>query len=994
MVDTARQSEFSPNDIALLESILQTETDGNKVEISTYPLFYHSAVEKFEKLLLAKVKSVVEFNMPGKSYVQVSSIGMIRQDKLSAEAKLGIVTVGDFDMSQPLRHMSINETTGEVIPAQVIMPFNFHIDGKKLSIKEFIKDGKIDLEKIPKELLQLVAARIPNQGHNSMMAIEIVGFTPDWLGDAMIVPSAITGQMGSDFDVDKLFTYQRPYSYNESEGKFETYRDTRTKMGDSPEEYEEIESIAIQRLTDLGYSTEKDGSFSRHDIQRHMRIVAQQRYGDNIPTHTPVRDEQNLEELQQEYFNIHWGILMHPGMYTKVLQALDKGDLGFDTGAANDLFKRKSEGPSLFFSPITQLKQFQSGKDAKDLVGMTSLSSTFDSTIQNKALKLGHYIKYEDGSVEEVEDSIRLDGITLDNISGESLAEGFESTYNEDGTPNFNSWYSKHDNITIDQSGAVDNAKDRRLDNLNITMATYPAFDAMNKLHGTTKNGNRSVSKLFQCAMSAQEILWEYTSEFRKASDSLNDEESGTYGGGAELRVSVVKSLNDKYIKLYEEASGQEFNSGLLDGIELNFKNLKAAFDHFQKSDIINPRYYLIQLKVLRTFDYLAQIGERLRTLQKTLNQDTNGAGPNLVYVLQQLENFNSIYSQSGSKIFLNEDSIVSGQTETMFNMVVPVARDLLNSVFPVQAIQSVVQSVAAYTGKSMSDMSLNNQKEIVRHMRYYSVSTSPAIAMDTTVERARLLYGTDTVDSLAKRVEKAKLLYPDDIFLKRLDTTINTLGKGPDFVSTLIQPSGRMSDNMVIQQFAELVQSKDNFLRELGEDLINYAMILTPQSNSTSLIRKVPTGIVLGTDVAANLRNSDVILRAMGSMPAGFIDQLHQHMPNLALKIDKKTINQGGYLYKIEGRDYPEILSLNPDNAKPLLTHTVQGKLHYAPYLRYFSKEEGRTILYKFIESGSKVTYQRISTAGKGNTVEFKDRKSTRLNSSHTDISRMPSSA
>jgi len=111
-------------------------------------------------------------------------------------------------MSKPLRHMSIDPVTGEVIPAQVIMPFNFSIDGKKVNIEDYVVDGKLDLERVPRELLQLVAARIPNQGHNSMMAVEIVGFTPNWLGDAMIVPSAITGQMGSDFDVDKLFTYQ------------------------------------------------------------------------------------------------------------------------------------------------------------------------------------------------------------------------------------------------------------------------------------------------------------------------------------------------------------------------------------------------------------------------------------------------------------------------------------------------------------------------------------------------------------------------------------------------------------------------------------------------------------------------------------------------------------------------------------------------------------------------------------------------------------------
>lgn len=975
LIEAARESEFSPNDIALLEDTLKITTDGNEVEVSTYPLFFHSAVERFEKLILAKVKSVTEFKMPGKSYVQVSSIGIIRQDNLSDKAKLGVITIGDFDMSKPLRHMQIDEVTGEVIPAQVIMPFNFMIDGKKVDIREYVIDGKLDLERIPRELLQLVGARIPNQGHNSMMAIEIVGFTPDWMGDAMIVPSAITGQMGSDFDVDKLFTYQRPYMYNSATGKFETYQETGTNIGSSPEEFDELENLANQRMEALGYKKNDDGSFPRREVRRTVEALAKERYGDEVPTHPIERGEKTLEELQQDYFNIHWGVLTHPEMYTKVMKALDKGDLGFEKGAANNLFERKSEGPNMFFSPISQLKTFQSGKDAKDLVGMTSLSSTFDSNLQNRGLRLGTYIKdTKSGEVSEIEDSVLLDGINLTTISGESLSQGYESKVNPDGTPDFSTWYSKHDNITIDQSGAVDNAKDRRLDNLNITMATYPAFDAMNKLHGETKEGNRSVSKLFQCALSNQDILVEYTREYRKSNDSLSEEEE--YSG--DLRSTIVKSLKEKYKKLYKELTGKDATWDDTDAVNLDMKTLRKAFKESQGEEAFTPEYYLTQLKVLSTFDYLSSIGERLRELQKTLNQDTNGAGPNLLYVLQQLSNFDNLYKQNSTKLFLNEDSLISGQMKELFEMTVPVAKDLLSSVFPVEAIKNVVGTIASYQGKSMGQLSLKTQKDIVRQMRSFTVSSSPAIAIDTTTERARLLYGTETVDSLAKRVERAKMLNPDNTFLKRLDTKINTVGRGPDFVSTILQRSGRMTDNAVIQDFARLLQSNDQFLRELGEDLVNYALTLTPQASSTSIVSKIPAGVILGTDIASQLRFEDTVLKAMGTMPKGYIDQLHQHSPSLATKVSKEVIKKGLSQYAIEGREYPEVFALEVKHLKAIEKIQLRTfkptpiEEKFAPYLRFYSKEESRTILYKLVSEGNFLTYQRIDTLGKKGVVEY----------------------
>jgi hypothetical protein len=57
------------------------------------------------------------------------------------------------------------------------------------------------------ELLHGIGFRIPTQEMNSLEAFVIKGFLPEYMGDSIVVPEAITAKAGSDFDVDKLNTY-------------------------------------------------------------------------------------------------------------------------------------------------------------------------------------------------------------------------------------------------------------------------------------------------------------------------------------------------------------------------------------------------------------------------------------------------------------------------------------------------------------------------------------------------------------------------------------------------------------------------------------------------------------------------------------------------------------------------------------------------------------------------------------------------------------------
>jgi len=89
-----------------------------------------------------------------------------------------------------------------VKPSQVLMPWKF-----KAKMSKYIKNGKLDMSKIDPKILIGFGMRIPNQGPNSQVAFEIVGFLPKEAGDQIIASKDLVTQMGHDFDFDTMYTY-------------------------------------------------------------------------------------------------------------------------------------------------------------------------------------------------------------------------------------------------------------------------------------------------------------------------------------------------------------------------------------------------------------------------------------------------------------------------------------------------------------------------------------------------------------------------------------------------------------------------------------------------------------------------------------------------------------------------------------------------------------------------------------------------------------------
>lgn len=196
------------------------------------PLWTSTLSSKIESLLVSLIDNRIRtVKSAGNSFILGSNAGFKPQLKEGKIAKdfientKGIVfdkewiERGDFE----LRGQTVIE--GVTQPAEIMIASKFRTEptatnpkGDLIDLKEFVdENGFIDSNKVPSEILKMFGYRIPTQGLNSMAYMKVVGFLPSQYSEMLLAPSEFTTQMGSDFDIDKL--YANSYSTVYKDGK-------------------------------------------------------------------------------------------------------------------------------------------------------------------------------------------------------------------------------------------------------------------------------------------------------------------------------------------------------------------------------------------------------------------------------------------------------------------------------------------------------------------------------------------------------------------------------------------------------------------------------------------------------------------------------------------------------------------------------------------------------------------------------------------------------
>jgi hypothetical protein len=882
-------------------SLSARDADGNLF----IPLQFNTAADNLESLLMSMVKDIAQVKMPGKSFVQASSVGWKFKEGGVDNSK--IVWAEDHHGGS-LRTLSKDEITGEMKPAEVLIPFNFtDHEGRPMNVEDFMieKDGKriLDYSKVPKELTELIGARIPNQGHSSMAAIKVVGFLPKNMGDTVVVPAGFTKQMGADFDVDKLYTYRRPYKYD-------------------PE------------------------------------------------TRTFSQDQEEMAGHQTDYFNVHWSVLTHPEMAERILKPLDKPDLKEE----NEVLKPVKQEGYNYFDHISQLQDFQNGKDAKTLVGLTSLAVTFNAVIQNKNLHFAQDVVHVSPEGKTYTTLERSHILIKDEHTGElrkltNLSGNGKSHYTrEDGgaiPKDGSSIRTKSDNHSTVQSAAVDNAKDRALDNLNVTPDTYPALDALLQLE--TENGWAANLK-YGTRLLTQPIIKEFATEMKKGNDSL----STAYD--ANLKNSVINRLLSKY------EGEHEITQEELDAVQFDPQLLKKA----QEMDPTSKEYAIHQVAALQLFEKLHDLGERKSQIQSYFNQDTQGAGPNILTALDKSDKLTKLEQApiaGANDIFWNEKGGTTEQGYTA-SATTGVAANILTQLLPYDKYYPLFNRLTAISGRQ--SMSIDDQRSVLRATRSFLYNSGQHWWRDAHAERARLFYSQGESLSLARRLEQVKRTWgKDNYFLQRLDPVIGDTTSTPDFLEYQAASVGRIDEENNNRAWTELLMSPEEEKRKLGEDLLRYAFLTGGVQDQNSFVKFAPAAYISNTEFGNMLKDKgerllEPDMNAMQLMP-GFEHQYIQHNPEKAFQITREVF--GNIPAEL---NYPETFFVPDEHREKLLADP--NNYTYRDWVSYRSPSENKWVLYRNNPGDISGAYTRVDILGNTYTDEYNGERSGIIRSIFTE--------
>ena len=178
------------------------------------------SADKIEKLLVAVIqKRLINQKINGESLVQVSGVGFEdankdmrnateediekygtngltfyrkKPDGSTAAMKIKIAIQGSFKNLLFLPEVVKLATDNNITT----------LDALNLLIKN---DEWLDTNDY-RQMITMVAARIPVQGLNSMEFMEVFEFLPEEAGNIVILPAEIVAKSGGDFDIDKMFT--------------------------------------------------------------------------------------------------------------------------------------------------------------------------------------------------------------------------------------------------------------------------------------------------------------------------------------------------------------------------------------------------------------------------------------------------------------------------------------------------------------------------------------------------------------------------------------------------------------------------------------------------------------------------------------------------------------------------------------------------------------------------------------------------------------------
>jgi len=832
--------------------------DMEGIELDKYLTFlpYSPSAIKYEALLNAIVKNrVLKMKFKGNSFVLSTEEGYQKAKVVDEEASKDIQGIIYTDKWTG-KLLPSRVEKGKVLPAQILIPWKFKDNnGNLLDINRFVKDGKIDMTKLPEEILQIFGMRIPNQGLNSQSYVEIVGFLPKTSGDIAVTTRDYLAQMGSDFDVDKLYTYM----YN-------TYLNGK--------KLEKIDFSSKEDILKLEESTLRNLAFEL-DERKSRQLNRQASF-------LEMADDVWNKSLQNKLLDIR--LAVHKNINQEVQKQIHTplSSWKFEEIAKEIQNKKTKDEYFTALSDKYQMTKRFNALAGKSGTGITSNASMFNSAIQDK----GMYLFYN--TPEGIKQRFRV-------RFGNKVSDGDLS-----GNKTLSGKYYKSEIISGLQSVSVDNEKLQVLDKLNLNSQTFRYANLLAQLGFEEEVGY----------FMAQPIIKDYFNLLKSKRSSIKE-------FNPNIENEVYSEILSKYrptnydSNLYDEKYSK--------GKGLSLENLKNSileptgdFNYIQLTALDQMLYLDKPSQTLSTIQ--SAINTDSKGLGKNLFETLSKEEAVKRLQSVNIENIESILGEFDNLGNLIKPTTIQGfstyygllQNNKLWKQLLP---------YNEQGITYMFNKIEQLLGRE--DRSIVSKADFRRDIwnnfksYLYTLNNLGLFGGDLNLERERLFIDSDSNKSLASIVKqvKAQSKYKDHPFLSKVQPDINKNGRPSTIKIDAVRDDA--ANLATYTSFIDLytndtaIEGTNYTTRKLFKDLVEAAYLSGGVQEATQYIKHIPPSYLYSIGFADSLselysnkkfEDSDFMKIPSFELPywmlQNFIEQYIQHNADKVERVGTKDID------------------------------------------------------------------------------------------------------
>lgn len=912
--------------------------------------------------------SAVQFPLLGKSVqrVGVSDINNIE----------GAIKTSAYNPEKGLIYSSSHD--GKTTFMDIMMPFKFWNNNELLDVKKFVgEDGLLDTSKVPDEFLKIIGMRIPNQGHSSQVMMRIVGFLPAFYGDSVLVPPAITTQMGSDFDIDKLYMYWRNSFLNSnsaiskipssvvsfdknnnilidndklSDWRYENFKDkfdNKKRFYDRLHEIQELDKNATEFLNSVKDAKIEDGegrnnidAFSNNEITfneaKDMTLKDLGLTRDDITI--PSTDSLIKKALQDSYFELFESVLSDKDVIQKAMTPLDRNDL-VDLADENQSFVPKNE----FADPTRQALDYIAQSGAKS--GVSIFSKVVPTLAMMESMDV-HFITEEgvpdffNKFSDHNDKPLRLYKINPQTKSIYTDPEGIKNDR------------TGIENEIILQTGSVDNANKPVLDKNNLNTKTFGVAAVLAPMADSNNNGIslNSITRFLR------------QDSIRKLSNLLFEASSTT----ATYEESVNRSVRDAVEFIVDDYKSQYKGEENIDEYIKSLENISYSPDKLleieQTADKSSLEYIGAQIDFLNMYNELDRRAWLFSDATSMATLDSNGMdinyweNQNLLYRVSKainsgrIANAGKMWSRDGSMTISMNNGIYSTKLSNADDKLTASGRNVevaakaitsigkllgYNNPFLRSAIYSI-EGIKGMNSDSVTSAMAKNRKTIANAYKSFVYANIPMLK-NTSL-------GQLTNGSLANELLELKKdpALSSNLYVQTLQT--DTALKYLQMNSMVVDNSA--ASNMV-RGFYELAISDNPRYRTFAEDMIKYELLMGGIQNSTSSLKYI------APDILEKLGFHKDVLATMTSGITDthideFVEKFYQNNPDQAQYLkDIQKNTKGKVVTFLVNQEDEKFGDADKDIYNKLAIENADEPVEYKKYFRTTEKG-GITKLYR----------------------------------------------